>query len=165
MVGSELTRQLKTDGHEIVSLVRRPASSTSEATWDPSAGAVPQSAIESADAVINLSGASLGKLPWLPGYKKTILQSRLQTTSTLASAISAAAAPPTVFLSASAVGFYGDRPPFADRMWSLRRGAPVLVVAIDTPKRMQDCWPLISDLTSEHGLVTSELVPTPFTAQ
>jgi PII-like signaling protein len=62
-------------------------------------------------------------------------------------------------------GFYGDRPPFADRMWSLRRGAPVLVVAIDTPKRMQDCWPLISDLTSEHGLVTSELVPTSFTAQ
>jgi uncharacterized protein (TIGR01777 family) len=110
MVGSELTRQLRLDGHEIVSLVRCPTSSANEISWDPVAGIVPQSAIESADAVINLSGASLGKLPWLPGYKKTILQSRLQTTNTLATAISLAASPPRAFLSASAVGFYGDRP-------------------------------------------------------
>ena len=110
MVGSELTRQLRLGDHEIVSLVRRPTSSANEVTWDPAAGSVPQSAIESADAVINLSGASLGKLPWLPGYKKTILQSRLQTTSTLAAAINSATSPPRVFLSASAVGFYGDRP-------------------------------------------------------
>jgi uncharacterized protein (TIGR01777 family) len=110
MVGSELTRQLRLDGHEIVSLVRRPPSSPTDVTWDPAAGSVPQSAIESADAVINLSGASLGKLPWLPGYKREILRSRLQTTSTLAAAINSAASPPRVFLSASAVGFYGDRP-------------------------------------------------------
>jgi uncharacterized protein (TIGR01777 family) len=110
MVGSELKRQLEADGHEIVSLVRRTPSSSNEVLWDPAAGSVPQSAIESADAVINLSGASLGKLPWLPGYKKTILQSRLQTTRTLATAISAATTPPKIFLSASAVGFYGDRP-------------------------------------------------------
>jgi uncharacterized protein len=110
MVGSELTRQLEADGHEIVRLVRRAPSSPSEVQWDPAAGSVPQTVIDSADAVISLSGASLGKLPWLPGYKKKILQSRLQTTSTLASAISASATPPKVFLSASAVGFYGDRP-------------------------------------------------------
>jgi uncharacterized protein (TIGR01777 family) len=110
MVGSELGKQLREDGHEIVSLVRRAPSSANEVLWDPAAGSVPQSAIESADAVINLSGASLGKLPWLPGYKKKIVQSRLQTTGTLAAAISAASSPPTVFLSASAVGFYGDRP-------------------------------------------------------
>ena len=110
MVGSELTRQLAADGHEIVRLVRRASTSSNEVSWDPAAGTVPQSAIESADAVINLSGASLGKLPWLPGYKKEILQSRLQTTTTLAVAISAAASPPAVFLSASAVGFYGNRP-------------------------------------------------------
>ena len=110
MVGSELKRQLEADGHEIVSLVRRAPSSPSEIVWNPAAGGVPQSAIESADAVINLSGASLGKLPWLPGYKRKIVQSRLQTTGTLAAAINAAASPPAVFLSASAVGIYGDRP-------------------------------------------------------
>jgi hypothetical protein len=110
MVGSELKRQLEVDGQEIISLVRRAPTSASEANWDPATGNVPQSVIESADAVINLSGASLGKLPWLPGYKKTILESRLQTTGTLAAAISAASSAPKVFLSASAVGFYGDRP-------------------------------------------------------
>ena len=62
-------------------------------------------------------------------------------------------------------GFYGDGPAHADRMWSLRRRAPVLVVTIDTPERVRSCWPLISELTREHGLVTSELVPTSFTAR
>jgi PII-like signaling protein len=62
-------------------------------------------------------------------------------------------------------GFYGDGPPHADRIWSLRRRAPVLVVTIVTPERVRRCWPLISELTAEHGLVTSELVPTSFTAQ
>lgn len=62
-------------------------------------------------------------------------------------------------------GFYEEREPFADRMLSLRRRAPVLVVAIDTPEQIQAHWPLISALTAEHGLVTSELVPNSFTAQ
>jgi PII-like signaling protein len=62
-------------------------------------------------------------------------------------------------------GFYGDGPPHADRMWSLRRRAPVLVVTIDTPERVRASWPLIKDLTREHGLVTSELVPTSFTTR
>jgi PII-like signaling protein len=62
-------------------------------------------------------------------------------------------------------GFYGEREPFADRMFSLRRHAPVLLVAIDRPDRIRAAWPLVSDLTAEHGLVTSELVPTAFTAQ
>jgi uncharacterized protein (TIGR01777 family) len=110
MVGSELVRQLASENHEVTALVRRPASSSQEVTWDPSAGSIPQSAVEGADAVINLSGASLGQLPWLPGYKKTIRQSRLDTTRTLAAAIHSAASPPAVFLSASAVGIYGDRP-------------------------------------------------------
>lgn len=61
-------------------------------------------------------------------------------------------------------GFYGGRRPFADRMLSVRRAAPVLVVAIDTPEQIRAHWPLVSDLTAEHGLVTSELVPTAFTA-
>lgn len=110
VIAGELKRQLEADGHDLTSLVRRPVSAPGEITWDPAAGHVPQDAIEATDAVINLAGASLGKLPWLPGYKNTILQSRLQTTTTLANAISTAASPPRVFLSASAVGYYGDRP-------------------------------------------------------
>ncbi len=61
-------------------------------------------------------------------------------------------------------GFYADREPFHERALSLRRNAPVVIVAIDTPDRVLEWWPLVDDATSEHGLVTSELVPTSFTA-
>jgi PII-like signaling protein len=62
-------------------------------------------------------------------------------------------------------GFYGGREPSADRLLSLRRRAPVLLVAVDTPDRIRAQWPLVSELTREHGLVTSELVPAAFTSE
>lgn len=61
-------------------------------------------------------------------------------------------------------GFYADREPFHDRPLSLRRNVPVIVIAIDRPDRVREWWPLVDELTAEHGLVTSELVPTSFTA-
>ena len=62
------------------------------------------------DAVINLSGASLGHLPWSAAYRKKILDSRTTTTRTLVDAMGRSGRPPGVFLCASAVGIYGDRP-------------------------------------------------------
>jgi len=56
-------------------------------------------------------------------------------------------------------GFYGDRDRFADRLLSVRRGGPVIVVAIDTPANVQRWWPIVDEVTAEAGLVTSELVP------
>ncbi|MFZ0042418.1 MAG: DUF190 domain-containing protein, partial [Solirubrobacteraceae bacterium] len=56
-------------------------------------------------------------------------------------------------------GFYGDREPAADRVWSLRRRAPVSVIVIDTPAAVARWWPIVDELTHEHGLVTSEIVP------
>lgn len=109
-VGTELLHQLGEAGHTIVRLVRREAQGPSESPWDPATGEIDGALIDSADAVINLSGASLAKLPWTPTYKRELVSSRLQATATLARAISAAATPPSVFLSGSAVGFYGDRP-------------------------------------------------------
>lgn len=109
-VGTELLHQLGEAGHTIVRLVRREAQGPSESPWDPATGEIDGALIDSADAVINLSGASLAKLPWTPSYKRELISSRLQATATLARAISAAATPPSVFLSGSAVGFYGDRP-------------------------------------------------------
>lgn len=108
-VGTELLRQLSDAGHEVVRLVRREAGS-GESQWNPAAGEIDAAAVEAADAVVNLSGASLAKLPWTPSYRRELVQSRLDATRTLAAAISAAKAPPTAFLSGSAVGFYGDRP-------------------------------------------------------
>jgi PII-like signaling protein len=56
-------------------------------------------------------------------------------------------------------GFYGDREPFADRLLSIRRNVPVVVVAIDTPAGVRRWWPAVDSLTTEAGLVTSELIP------
>lgn len=56
-------------------------------------------------------------------------------------------------------GFYGDRPPFAERLLSLRRNVPVHVVLIDSPANMQRWWPIVDELTARDGIVTSELVP------
>lgn len=109
-IGTELTRQLRAEGHAVLRLVRRTPASADEWEWHPERGNVPAEVIEEADAVINLSGASLSRVPWTHPYKRVILESRLMATATLATAIKRAAMPPAVFVSGSAVGYYGDRP-------------------------------------------------------
>ncbi|MGV8970592.1 MAG: TIGR01777 family oxidoreductase [Microbacteriaceae bacterium] len=110
LVGTELCAQLQAAGHTVVKLVRRESRTATESSWSPSTGGIDMAVVDSVDAVINLSGASTGRLPWTTAYKKLILSSRLETTGTLAAAIARAEKPPTSFLSASAVGFYGSRP-------------------------------------------------------
>ena len=56
-------------------------------------------------------------------------------------------------------GFHGDRAPHGDRFLQLRRHVPVLTIVIDTPERIARSFQIIDELTSEHGLVTSEMVP------
>jgi uncharacterized protein (TIGR01777 family) len=109
-IGTEVVAQLREDGHRVTKLVRRPARAADERSWDPYSGDLDPAIIDWADAVINLSGANLARLPWTHPYKRTILNSRRSATHTLARAISSAARPPEVFVSGSAVGFYGDRP-------------------------------------------------------
>jgi uncharacterized protein (TIGR01777 family) len=110
LIGRALTGRLRGDGDDVVRLVRRPAAGSDESAWDPDSGRVDRRLIVSADAVVCLSGASIARLPWTPRYRRTILESRLSTTSTLADAIADSATPPSVFVSASASGFYGTRP-------------------------------------------------------
>ncbi|HXQ00591.1 MAG TPA: DUF190 domain-containing protein, partial [Solirubrobacteraceae bacterium] len=56
-------------------------------------------------------------------------------------------------------GFHGDHSPHGDKFFQIRRHVPVLTVAIDTPQRTARSFQIIDELTSEHGLVTSEMVP------
>jgi PII-like signaling protein len=56
-------------------------------------------------------------------------------------------------------GYHGEHPPHGERFWSLRRHVPVLTVIVDTPERIQRWWGIVDELTSETGLVTSEIVP------
>ncbi len=110
MIGTELQRQLRADGHTVLTLVRRAPRTETEFAWAPEARVVDFRVFEQADAVVNLSGASIARIPWTRGYKKQILESRVRATRALAEGMAMASTPPKVFLSGSAVGFYGDRP-------------------------------------------------------
>jgi len=77
--------------------------------WTGKPGSVSPEAIEWADAVISLNGAPLSRLPWTADYRRQIAASRVDATTAIAQAIAASKHPPAVWLSASAVGIYGDR--------------------------------------------------------
>jgi uncharacterized protein (TIGR01777 family) len=109
LIGTALCRHLGTAGHEVTRLVRR-AAGPGEARWDPAAGTLERSAIDGADAVIHLAGAGIGDHRWTDEYRRTLRDSRIRSAELLAAAITAAARPPRVLLSGSAVGIYGDSP-------------------------------------------------------
>lgn len=108
LIGRALQGALTLAGHRVHQFVRRTPVGPHEHAFDPIAGTVDQGIIDHADAVINLSGASIGKIPWSKKHRDLILSSRVNSTSTLARAIARSDSPPNVFLSASAVGFYGS---------------------------------------------------------
>ncbi|TCN42739.1 hypothetical protein EV644_102626 [Kribbella orskensis] len=104
-LGKSLARDLLADGHQVVRLVRRAPSQPSEVRWDPAKGQLDPAALDGADVLINVAGANIGR-PWTPTYKKTIRESRVSTTSTLAAAAAQMERPP-VFLTQSGTGGYG----------------------------------------------------------
>ncbi|MEI6109647.1 MAG: TIGR01777 family oxidoreductase [Actinomycetes bacterium] len=106
LIGTELVESLRSDGHEVIRLVRRKAVAPTEVSWDPSNQQLDVAALGKVDAIINLAGAGVGDHRWSNSYKKTILSSRVDTTSLLARI--AAEINPEVFISASAIGWYGD---------------------------------------------------------
>jgi uncharacterized protein len=108
LVGTEVARQLIEAGHEPVKLVRRAARASDEVSWNPSRGEIDPEIMESVDAVVNLAGATTGRIPWTNKYKKEIVSSRIDSTRTLVTAINRAGNPPTVLVSGSASGFYGE---------------------------------------------------------
>ena len=108
LVGTELAKALTEQGHEVVKLVRRKAIATNEVSWNPAAGELDPEVMEHIDAVVNLAGATTGRIPWTKKYKKEIVSSRLDSTRTLVNAINQAANPPKVLVSGSASGYYGE---------------------------------------------------------
>lgn len=108
LIGSALVRSLVADGHEVLRLVRREPRAADERRWDPSSGDLDPTVMDAADAVVHLAGAGIGDHRWTDDYKQTVLRSRVDGTTTIATAIARATDPPKVLLSASAVGFYGE---------------------------------------------------------
>ncbi|MDO5500853.1 MAG: TIGR01777 family oxidoreductase [Propionibacteriaceae bacterium] len=105
-LGSALTERLANE-HEVIRLVRRPATSPLERRWDPDAGFIESLGLSDIDAVINLSGAGIADRRWSEARCRELLTSRTRTTRTLARLI-AGEERPALFLSGSAVGVYGD---------------------------------------------------------
>lgn len=108
LIGTALSGHLTAEGHTVTRLVRREARA-GEITWDPAAGVLDEEAFDGCDAVINLSGAGIGGRRWSNEYKHELLSSRVQATELLAHTMSTLDRPPGVFLSGSAIGWYGDR--------------------------------------------------------
>lgn len=109
LIATELAKQLRAKGHTPVSLVRREPRNKDEVFINADLGQFDPSVMNSIDAVVNLAGATTGKIPWTKKYMREIVDSRLNTTRVLVSAINQASNPPKVLISGSASGIYGDR--------------------------------------------------------
>jgi uncharacterized protein (TIGR01777 family) len=106
-IGAALLPSLKTSGWSVVRLVRGTAAGNGEISWDPAVPLSPQT-VSGFDAVIHLAGESIfGR--WSDAKKRKIRESRVTGTSNLANALAQAEEKPHVFISGSAIGYYGDR--------------------------------------------------------
>ena len=106
LIGSALVGHLKSEGHTVQRLVRRATVAPDEIQWDPKTGYVDIEALRGVDAVIHLAGVGVGDKRWTKRYKSEILNSLLLGTTAIANAV--AEVKPQVFISASAIGWYGD---------------------------------------------------------
>lgn len=109
LIGSALTRSLTDDGHRVVPLVRRSTTAPDELRWDPMAGSIDAGGLEGIDAVVHLAGESIAGGRWNLVKKMQIRESRVRGTTLLAETIAKLDQPPAVFVSGSAIGYYGDR--------------------------------------------------------
>jgi uncharacterized protein len=109
-LGTHLADRLRGAGHDVTSLVRRPVRQSGEAPWQPAQGQLDSAVVAAADVVVNLSGANVGDKRWTARYKNVLRASRLDTTGTIAHAITQLPPEdrPRVLMQASGVGYYGD---------------------------------------------------------
>jgi uncharacterized protein len=115
-LGAALSAALRARGDSVRPLVRpttRPADASRgplrAVRWDPARGEIEHEALEGVDALVHLAGESVASRRWTDAQKERIAQSRIQGTSLLSAALCRMVHKPKVWLSASAIGFYGDR--------------------------------------------------------
>ncbi len=116
LIGTALVDALVARGDRVTRLVRSPSGAqptgVDDVSWDPAAGTVDTTALEASgplDGVVHLAGAGVGDKRWSPARKQVIRTSRTEGTRLLAATLASLSSPPPVLVSASAVGYYGDR--------------------------------------------------------
>ena len=107
LVGTELAHRLRGNGHEVVPLVRTEGSTGIR--WNPSEGKIDAAALEGFDAVVHLAGENIADGRWTSAKKERILNSRVGSTKLLADTLARLNRQPRVLVSASAIGYYGNR--------------------------------------------------------
>ncbi len=108
LIGRELVTALVAEGHDVTKLVRR-TPEIGEAVWDPVAGTIDAGALDGADAIVHLAGAGIGDRRWSPARRAVLISSRVSSTELIARTVAGLARPPAMFVSASAIGVYGNR--------------------------------------------------------
>lgn len=109
LIGSALVELLRSEGADVVRLVRRAPTHPEEQRWDPERGELDPAVLAGADVVVNLAGAGVGDKRLTAARKQIVLSSRTTGTALLARTIAGMDAPPPVLLQGSASGAYGDR--------------------------------------------------------
>src|SRR5580704_15734121 len=112
LIGSALVADLRSEGHQVIRLVRRSPRSADEVRWDPEsadAGLSPKpEALEGLSACVHLAGAGVASRRWTARYKAEIRASRVLGTRALVGALARLDPRPATLVSASAIGWYGD---------------------------------------------------------
>ena len=108
LIGSALSAFLRARGDEVVHLVRRAPTTKLEIGWDPGSRTLDPEDLSGLNAVVHLAGAGVGAHRWTAAYKREILDSRVDGTTTIATAL-ADLGEPVALVSGSAIGVYGDR--------------------------------------------------------
>jgi len=108
LIGTALCDRLTGNGH-IVRRVVRQAGGSDTVSWDPAAGTIDAAALDGVEAVVHLAGEGIGDKRWTPAQKDVIRTSRTLGTGLIARTMAAMPSPPSVFLSGSAIGWYGER--------------------------------------------------------
>jgi hypothetical protein len=108
LIGPALMSAFESDGHEVLRLVRREPAGPGEVAWDPAQGDIDAAALQGVDAIVNLSGATIGER-WTDARRREILDSRVQATELLARTAAQLDARPSLLVTAGGIGIYGDR--------------------------------------------------------
>lgn len=114
LVGTALCKSLRADGHTVARLTRsgsvsQPGQPAEAIRWEPPTGSLDLAAMEAADAVVHLAGASIAQGRWTPARKEILCSSRVDATRHLVAGLAKLKQKPHVLLSASAIGYYGNR--------------------------------------------------------
>ena len=112
LIGTALVASLRSDGHQVIRLVRRAPRSDDEVRWDPRAAdaglASDHGALEGIGACVHLAGAGVASRRWTSSYKAEIRASRVLGTRALVGALARLGSPPATLVAASAIGWYGE---------------------------------------------------------